>query len=168
MVRAVAVAVLALALSQSSQAAAQNVDPAAQTAPESNWITNCSSASRQGVPECSVEQSIVKTDTLQIVVLFSVRIPADTRSPVMLIQVPLGLFLPAGVQMQTDEDPPMDLPVQTCDAAGCYVSGPVSADLLAQLRRGKTLRVSFQDLSRTRIDVSMPLARFSAAYDSVR
>lgn len=149
------------------QAGTQSV-PAAPATPESNWITNCSSASRQGEPECSVQQSIVKTDTQQIVVLFSVRIPSETRSPVMLIQLPLGLFLPAGITLQTDEAEPISLPVQTCDGAGCYASGPVSDELLDRLRLGTMLFVSFQNLSRARVDVSMPLARFAAAYDAVK
>lgn len=135
---------------------------------ESNWVTQCGSKTRQGAIECSVQQSVIKTDTRQVVTMFSVRIPADTRAPVMLIQLPLGLFLPAGVELQVDDNKALPLALQTCDAAGCYAGSSLSTELSEQLKRGKTLRVSFKDLSQNKIDIPMPLAGFAAAYDTIK
>jgi len=146
----------------------QTATAPAPAAPESNWITRCASKTRNGAIECSTEQSVIKTDTRQVVVLFRVRIPAETRAPVMLAQLPLGLFLPANVVLQIDDKKVAELPLQTCDASGCYVSGPLAAELLSQLLAGKMLKFSFQNLGRETIDVSMPLAGFATAYEGIK
>jgi invasion protein IalB len=143
--------------------------PASQaTAGESKWATRCAGLTRSGSLECAVEQSVVKADTRQVVTLFRVQVAGDTRAPVMVIQLPLGLYLPAGLGLQVDENKSVDLPVHTCDAGGCYVTSPVSAELLAQLQRGKTLHLRFQNLSKETIDVSMPLAGFATAYEGIK
>lgn len=141
---------------------------ASPSAPESNWITRCTSRTRAGALECAIEQSIVKTDTRQVVVLFRIRIPAETRAPVMMTQLPLGMYLPAQLVVHVDEKKAGELPIQTCDASGCYVSAPLTADWLALLQGGKALKFSFQNLARENIDVSMPLTGFAAAYEGVR
>jgi len=103
-----------------------------------------------------------------VVVLFRVRIPPDTRAPVMMTQLPLGLYLPAGVAIHVDDAKVGDFPVQTCDASGCYISGPLPADLLVRLGAGRSLKFSFQNLARETIDVSMPLAGFATAYEGIK
>jgi invasion protein IalB len=150
-----------------AQQPAQN-QAAAQKPAESDWATQCTAKARQAAVECSVQQSVVKSDTRQLVAMFGIRVPADTRSPVMMIQLPLGLYLPAGVEVQVDQGKALPLPLQTCDANGCYAGAPVAADLLQQLRAGKTLRLTFQNLSQSKVDLSMPLEGFAAAYDSVK
>lgn len=152
---------------------AQQTPPAATPAakapaPQSNWITRCSSQTRAGSLDCTVEQSIVKTDTRQTVALFRVQVPAETRAPIMVIQLPLGLFIPAGLGLQIDDQKASAQPIHTCDAGGCYVTGPLAADLLGQLQAGKTLRLRFQNLSKETIDVSMPLEGFAAAYAGIK
>lgn len=169
-----------LAVTAASNAPAAAAQQPAQAAPpsaaakagetnlESNWVTQCESKTRQGALECSVRQSVVKTDTRQLVAMFAVRIPAETRAPVMMIQLPLGLFLPGGVELQVDDNKVVALPLQTCEASGCYVGAPVAAELAEQLRRGKLLRIGFKNLAETKIDVPMPLAGFASAYDSIK
>jgi len=141
---------------------------AAPSMPESNWITRCVSRTRAGAVECTIEQSVIKNDTRQVIVLFRVRVPPDTRTPVMMAQLPLGLYLPAQVILHIDDRKAGEFPAQTCDASGCYISGPLPAELLAQLAAGKTLKFSFQNLARETIDVSMPLAGFAQAYEGIR
>ncbi len=111
---------------------------------------------------------MIKNDTRQVIVLFRVRVPPDTRAPVMMVQLPLGLYLPAQVVLHIDDRKAGEFPPQTCDASGCYISGPLSAELLAQLAAGKILKFSFQNLARETIDVSMPLAGFAQAYEGIR
>ena len=136
--------------------------------PQSNWITRCTSQTRAGSLECAVEQSIVKTDTRQTVALFRVQVPAETRAPAMLVQLPLGLFIPAGLGLQIDDQKASTQPIHTCDAGGCYVTGPLAAELLGQLQTGKTLRLRFQNLAKETIDVSMPLDGFASAYAGIK
>ena len=136
--------------------------------PQPGWAARCSSVSRDAPPECAVEQTAVLSKTGQLIVLVNIRVPSDTRAPIALVQLPLGLNLPAGAKLQIDDGKAVDLQVQTCEARGCYASTPVAADMLAALKSGKQLKVSFQTMSKETIAIPMPLGDFAAAYDKIK
>jgi invasion protein IalB len=136
--------------------------------PESNWITRCSGVTRNGSVDCSMEQTYIKPETRQPIALFSVRIPKETRAPATMIQLPLGLYLPAGVEMQIDQDQVVALPLQMCDTGGCYAGTPLSTELAGRLQMGKTLRLRFENVAREKIDALMPLAGFASAFSTIK
>jgi invasion protein IalB len=154
--------------------------PAAQPAPapiqaqadgasgQPGWIVRCTSASRDAPLECAMEQNAVLTKTGQTVVLINIRIAPDTRAPVALLQLPLGLNIPGGAKLQVDEGKTFDLQIQTCENRGCYASTPVAPDLLAAFKSGKQLKVSFQNMAKETIAIPMPLGDFAAAYDKIK
>ncbi|MCP1757178.1 invasion protein IalB [Bradyrhizobium elkanii] len=115
-----------------------------------------------------MEQTAVLTKTGQLIVLVNIRVPGDTRTPVALIQLPLGLNLPVGAKLQIDDGKAVDVPIQTCEARGCYINTPISADVLSQLKSGKQLKVSFQNLGKETISIPMPLADFATVYDKIK
>jgi invasion protein IalB len=136
--------------------------------PAPGWVARCGSVSRDAPLECAVEESAVLTKTGQLIVLVNIRVASDTRQPVALVQLPLGLNLPAGAHLQVDEGKVVDLQIQTCEQRGCYANLPVPADLLAAMRTGKQLKVSFQNLAKEAISIPLPLADFAAAYDKIK
>lgn len=156
--------------------------PAASTAPSTpqaepapantpappGWAARCTSASRDAPLECAIEQTAVLSKTGQLIVLVNIRVPTDTRTPVALVQLPLGLNLPAGAKLQVDDGKTTDLQIQTCEARGCYAGTPIAPDLLAAIKSGKQLKVSFQNLGKETITIPMPLADFAAAYDKIK
>ncbi|MET4385144.1 invasion protein IalB [Bradyrhizobium sp. F1.4.3] len=137
-------------------------------APQPGWIARCTSVSRDAPLECAIEQNAVLTKTGQTIVLINIRIAPDTRSPVALLQLPLGLNLPVGAKLQVDEGKAVDLQIQTCENRGCYASTPIAPDLLAALRSGKQLKVSFQNMAKETIAIPMPLNDFATAYDKIK
>ena len=132
------------------------------------WAARCTSASRNAPLECAMEQTAVLSKTGQLVVLINIRVPTDTHAPVALVQLPLGLNLPDGAKLQVDDGNAINLPIQTCEARGCYASSPIAPEQLAALRAGKQLKVSFQNLGKETITIPMPLADFAAAYDKIK
>jgi len=181
------VVALALTFSLSGQSLAQapkakNAAPAAQATPAPapadgaaanappppGWVARCSSASRGAPLECAIEQTAVLTKTGQLIVLINVRVPAETRAPVAIVQLPLGLNLPAGARLQVDDGKSSDLPIQTCEARGCYANVPVAPDLLAAMKSGKQLKISFQNLAKETITIPMLLTDFAAAYEKIK
>jgi invasion protein IalB len=136
--------------------------------PSPGWAARCTSSGRDAPLECVIEETAVLTKTGQLIVLVNVRVPSDTHAPVALVQLPLGLNLPAGAKLQVDDGKVIDLQIQTCENRGCYANTPVSPELLAALKSGKQLKVSFQNLGKETITVPMPLADFSAAYDKIK
>lgn len=142
--------------------------PPSNAAPQPGWVARCASASREGPLECAMEQTAVLTKTGQLIVLVNIRVPSDTHAPVILVQLPLGLNLPAGVKMQVDDGKIIDLQMQTCEARGCYASTSIAPDLLAAMKSGKQLKVSFQNLGKETITIPMQLADFATAYDKIK
>jgi invasion protein IalB len=148
-------------------AAADNAG-AANTPPPPGWAARCGSASRDAPLECAIEQSAVLPRTGQLVILVNIRVPADTHTPSALIQLPLGLNLPGGAKLQVDDGTATDMPIQTCEARGCYAGTTIAPDLLAAMKSGKQLKVSFQNLNKETLTVPLPLADFAAAYDKIK
>jgi len=147
----------------------QSLPPAdAAPANQPGWVVRCTSASRATPLECAMEQTAVLSKTGQLIVLVNIRVPADTRAPVALVQLPLGLNLPGGAKVQVDDGKVSDLQIQTCENRGCYASSPIAPELLAALKSGKQLKVSFQNLAKETITIPMPLADFAAAYEKIR
>ncbi len=115
-----------------------------------------------------MEQSAVLTKTGQLVALVNIRVPGDTRSPIALVQLPLGLNLQAAAKLQVDEGKSVELPVQTCESRGCYATVPVSPEMLNAMKSGKQLKIIFQDLAKETIAIPMSLADFSTGYDKIK
>ena len=148
---------------------ADTANGAAQNAPPPpGWIARCVSASRDAPLECAVEQNAVLPRTGQLVIAVNIRVPADSHTPSALIQLPLGLNIPAGAKLQVDDGKVTDLQIQTCEARGCYAGTAIAPDLLAEMKSGKQLKVSFKNLNKETLTVPMPLADFAAAYEKIR
>ena len=152
----------AAAPADTANGAAQN------TPPPPGWIARCASASRDAPLECAVEQNAVLPRTGQLVIAVNIRVPADTHTPSALIQLPLGLNIPAGAKLQVDDGKVTDLQIQTCEARGCYAGTAIAPDLLAAMKSGKQLKVSFQNLNKETLTVPLPLADFAAAYEKIK
>jgi len=153
-----------------AQPAPAPTQPQAEGTPQQQpgWIARCTSANRDAPLECAIEQNAVLTKTGQTIVLINIRIAPDTRTPIALLQLPLGLNLPVGAKLQVDEGKTVDLQIQTCENRGCYASTPIAPDLLAALRSGEQLKVSFQNMAKETIAIPMPLNDFAAAYDKIK
>jgi invasion protein IalB len=140
----------------------------ANTPPPPGWAARCGSASRDAPLECAIEQSAVLPKTGQLVILVNIRVPADTHTPSALIQLPLGLNIPAGAKLQVDDGKTADLPVQTCEARGCYAGIAITPELLAAMKSGKQLKISFQNLNKETLTVPLPLTDFATAYEKIK
>jgi invasion protein IalB len=140
--------------------------PAAAAPP--GWAARCTSASRDAPLECAIEQTAVLSKTGQLVVLVNIRVPSDTHAPILLVQLPLGLNLPAGAKLQVDDGKVTDLQIQTCENRGCYATIQLPPDVIAALRSGQQMKLSFQTMNKETIAVPMPLADFAAAYDKIK
>lgn len=148
------------------QDAVEPANPAAaQPAP---WGARCTSAGREAKADCQMEQRVVISNTGQLLAAITIRVPIDSEAPVMMIQTPLGLHLPAGVKLDIDSAPVDTLPLQTCDGAGCYAALVVSPALVESLKRGTTLNVTFQDSTQRNIPVPVSLNGFTAAYENIQ
>lgn len=150
----------AVSVRQAAPAAA----PAAQDTKKATpgWTVRCADVG-QGLV-CKAVQSIALAKTRQLLVSVTVTKPVGDKKGTILLRVPLGIFNPAGVTMTVNDGTPETLPIQTCDAKGCYAGGPIAPENLAAMRKGATLKLVFQNLRKKAITVPVPLKGFEAAY----
>jgi invasion protein IalB len=147
--------------------AAETAAPAA-AAPPPGWAVRCASASREAPLECAMEQTAVLSKTGQTVVSVNIRVPSDTHTPEILVQLPLGFSLPGGARFQVDDGKAAEMELRTCENRGCYASASIAPDLLAALKAGKQMKVSFQTLNKETINIPLPLTDFATAYDKIK
>lgn len=150
-----------------SNATAQAAPAEGNATPQPVWTSRCSSDSRKAALLCEVEQSLFITKTGQLVASVNVKLPPETRQPVMMIQLPVGLFLPGGVNLQIDEGKPQTLVIQTCDLKGCYAATQLSPELLGAMKSGKRLSVIFQNLNKENVNLAFVLSGFAEGYDKI-
>jgi invasion protein IalB len=140
---------------------------AGQPPPKAGWASRCASADRKSDLDCSVEQSVA-LKTGQIVVQFTVTVQAGGKSPVAIVVLPLGIFLPAGAKAEVDDQKPVDLTLETCDQRGCYAKASVSPDLLSAMKTGKTMTVSFTTMTKDTVNIPLQLSEFAEAYGKIQ
>jgi len=164
---------LLLAIFAAAPAIAQDqpaADPAAIDAPQqqaaSPWAARCAANGRQDPLECSISQRAV-TKQGQLVGSVTIRTIAGSE-PMMIVSVPLGLYIGAGVSFDVDGANPQQLQLETCDRAGCYAQLKLTEDHLNAFRGGQALDIVFQNLNRQPVKLPMSLVGFTAAYDKVR
>ena len=150
------VLIFAAALALGLPAQAQEVAPNA-------WRVECTGDGK--TLECRAVQQLVSQENKQLVVQLSARIAPDTKAPALALQLPLGINLAEPIQIKVDDGTADKVPVQTCTAAGCFVTLPLKDPLLAAMRTGKTLRITVYDATKRAITIEVPLLGFGLAFD---
>ena len=158
-------ALAAIALAAASQEAA---DPAKKADQHSAWASRCTSNSRGQPLECVLEQRAIARGTRRVIAIITIRLPSETRKPVTMIQLPVGLFLPAGVNVDVDGDMAQNFPFQTCNATTCFVGFPLSDQLLKRMHNGGKFNVTFQYLNKKPVTLPMSLEGFTEAYNKIK
>ena len=132
------------------------------------WRTQCAGSARTSAAlECSMEQRLVLEGGGQLLARMLICMPADTKRPVYMIQVPLGIALPVGLRISVDGAPGQNLGFQTCDQAGCYVGEPFPDDLLSAMKAGNVVSISFEDNQKRPIKLDFSLKGFTKALTDI-
>jgi invasion protein IalB len=155
----------------SASAQSQDTTSAPQTtasvpAAGGSWRVECSSDGK--VLDCRAVQQVVTRDSQQLVAGLTVRVPGETKKPVMMVQLPLGVSVSEPVGFAVDEQKPEQFKIQTCNQQGCFVGSPLADGLLAAMQSGKQLRIVFQNANTQAVTVTMPLVGFTLAYDKIK
>jgi invasion protein IalB len=132
----------------------------------SSWRVEC--ANNGKALDCRVLAEVVERDSRQIITSLTIRYPAATKKPVVMMQVPLGVLVTEPVSLQVDNDKAESTKIQTCTKAGCFAGSPVSDTMIAAMRGGKELKIVFYNVNKQPVTVTLPLAGFSLAYDKIK
>jgi invasion protein IalB len=146
-----------------ASAAAQEANVPAN---RSNWRVECANSGK--ALDCRAYVNIVERNTHQTITSLIVRYSAETRKPVLMVQVPLGILVSEPVSLQVDDGKPENTRVQTCTKAGCFAGEPVPDDMIAAMHGGKQFKVVFYNIKKQPVTVTIPLAGFALAYDKIK
>ena len=130
------------------------------------WAVNCKSEANDKALDCRLSQTVV-TENRQLLSNVTFHFPPAPQKPETIVQIPLGVLLPAGATIQVDENPAQQLNFRACDRNGCYAQAALSPDFLALLRKGKQVSVAFKNLAEKEIKVPHSLEGFADAYGKV-
>ncbi len=161
----VAGAALAGSLMVSSQAVAQEE----QQKQEAAWVKLCEKApslQEEGseVDVCLTHHERIDGNTGRVLVSAAIRQVEgkDTRS--LMVMVPLGMALAAGVQAKVDENEPIKLKYTLCHVGGCTAEAQATDEIIEQFRNGEQIVVAAMNLAGKPIGFPVPLSGFTKAY----
>ena len=129
-----------------------------------DWIIQCPKPAEGKQDTCHISQNLTyKKDGKQLLNM-AIGELANTGKEVLIITLRLGIFLPAGTQIQVDKGEPKRYPIQWCLANGCHTYIELTDALLVMLKKGNEGKITFQDASRKSIVVPVSLKGFTKAY----
>lgn len=132
----------------------------------SGWQVQC--ANNGTDLDCAIVQQIVRADAWVAVAALTLRLPAETGVPVMMVQLPLGIAVTAPVTLQVDDGVTESVSLQTCTVAGCFAGLQVPEPLLAGMQSGTQLLLGFQGGDEQPVIMAVPLAGFTIAYGKLQ
>jgi len=117
---------------------------------------------------CQIVQTLTEESSDQPVMQMAVGYLPGSENPVGALLLPLGIWLPPGVELRVDEGKTGRIPVDTCDPAGCRAGVELDAEFLAGMKKGNELNVTFGGRNRQGITVPISLKGFTAALGSLK
>ncbi len=133
-----------------------------------DWTLNCGVQSESGARVCEMYQTIFTDETRTNPILtVVVGYPQAGNDPGMLLVLPLGISLPAGVFLQIDQSEPQPVPVERCEPDGCRIELLLPSAYLDALKAGAQATVYAHDGQRQRFAVTFSLSGFTAGLNAI-
>lgn len=141
--------------------------PRLTTATYDDWTVRCEMAG--AVKTCEIEQ----TSQVQGQPFSQVAIGHPSKAEPMRIvfQVPINVWLPAGVSLVVDDKDPaaaINAIFKRCVGSGCFADAELSDDAVKKLRaRGDKGKLVFKDATQREVSVPVSLKGFAPAFDAM-
>ena len=101
----------------------------------------------------------------KLVIALLIEPEGDADTNLLRVTLPLGVALIPGARIVIDEKEAMTAPYVVClPKNGCMADYKADADLIAKLKKGRTLAIQAFDKGKP-ISFTLPLADFAKAYD---
>ena len=151
--------------------AAQQAAPAqqqVQTPPQlmySPWIKLCNKGADTNNKQVCVLHKDGRLENGRPVVVAELIEPEGAPQKLLRVTVPLGVQLPRGTRVIIDQETPLTSQYSMCIPLGCFSDYPANDEMVAKLKKGKSLTVQAINFNNTAISLAVPLADFAKAYD---
>lgn len=158
-----------LSAQESATADASTTEAITETAadnalPRAPWLVSCSNQMDAVVLQCETAQSIVTGPQNQRLATVSLLRSVGDDAASAVFTLPIGLDLPAGLNLAVDAIELMNIPFQSCDAQGCYAISPLAAGQITALKDGAELVLTVQSQAQETIRISFELRGFTQSW----
>lgn len=135
-----------------------------------DWTLRCAIPPGGSAERCEMVQQVLGSEGNTVMVVAVGKIDG-ANDPGMLVLVPLGISLTAGVKLEIDAGPEVDLDVERCERPGCRIEHLLEPPLLNRLKAGTEAKIAFllidPDGQYRPVSVSFSLLGFTAAINEV-
>jgi len=132
-----------------------------------DWKIRCNSAT--GAPsKCQMFQNVAVKESGRTIMQMIVGYIDDVPSPVGVITLPLGVYLPMGLTIQIDKGQTYKMGFENCSANGCRVRFSIEDALLGTFKSGNTANVTSYNMARKPVLIPISLKGFTAALGQLR
>lgn len=132
-----------------------------------NWNSQCVSRDRASPATCTLSHSVALQETGQILFRIEVRTRPDRDAVEVIVTAPLGLYLPAGLNLSVDDEALLALDIQRCEQGTCVAGDLLPEAALAAMREGERLQIAFAPAPSAQQSIEIPLSGFDALFDAV-
>jgi invasion protein IalB len=116
---------------------------------------------------CQITQILNEKGSNKPVMQIAIGYLPEQKLPVAAVTLPLGIWLPPGLQLQVDSGKTGRVPVDTCIPGGCRAGVELDEQFLASMKKGSELNITFGGGTRQPVTVPVSLKGFTAALDSL-
>jgi invasion protein IalB len=135
-----------------------------------DWMVRCGRPRGQEAEVCEMQQQQIDNEDRTVMAVAVGKVPGSSDVG-LLVLLPLGILLPAGVTMQIDGGAAIPLEVERCERQGCRIERLIEPDLMSRLKAGTKATVFFEAFDpqgkRQRLGVPISLLGFTAALNEV-
>lgn len=128
------------------------------------WAVQCEAPEGSPHSRCHIYQNLIQKEIGKRVLRISVGYSQQTGESLIILDLPLGIWLPEGVQLQIDDHEPKRMPIQICLPGGCRASATLDAAMIERLREGAQLAVTVYSADREPVTIPVELAGFGPAF----
>jgi len=129
-----------------------------------DWVYQCGAEGLKD-DKCYIMQNIfIKESGLRLLGV-AIGYVGPNKSPWLLLTIPLGVFLPAGMSLDIDGGEEIKIPLRICLPDGCTSSIKLDKNLLTTMKKGSKANVVFVDgKTQKQIKVVVSLTGFTRAF----
>ncbi len=137
-----------------------------------DWLKECEvfvEAENKEVEICQLVQALVDEKSKQVMLKAAIGFVPNKKEAVLVVSLPLGIFLPPGVEMRVDDKGKVArIPVNTCLPAGCQAGSALDDEFTGRLKAGNKLYLVFANPVGKPVKAELSLKGMTAGLDSFK
>lgn len=136
-----------------------------------DWVKECemiNDENGKSIEICQISQTLIDQENNQPMLKIAIGYVPDKKQPVAVITLPLGVFLPPGIELQIDGKGKVGrLPINTCLPSGCQAGVQLDDNFVSRMKKGNKMTITFGNPQGQGVAAPISLSGFTAGLISV-